>query len=161
MPTTWGDAFVVHDIGQVQLSWVNLFSASVTCNKSTLFFIKWLRDPGGRADHGAELLSKHPCPTITHISRHPFWEITGFAYIWACKLSQKHITCSHSPLYVCNKLASFPWQRNPVWNVSKTMCCMKKKTCQMDYPEAKVFGNLFVFRYFFSFFSFLFLLFLG
>lgn len=80
MPTTWGDAFVVHDIGQVQPSWVNLFSASVTCNKSTLFFIKWLRDPGGWAEQRAELLSRRPAQPSTHISRHPFWEITGLTF---------------------------------------------------------------------------------
>lgn len=132
MPTTWGDAFVVHDIGQVQPSWVNLFSASVTCNKSTLFFIKWLRDPGGWAEQRAELLSKRPAQPSTHISRHPFWEITGLAYFCTHKQTHAHIhtpvtdiTHTHSPVFLQQVSAiSFPQQRKPGWDVPK-QCVVK------------------------------------
>lgn len=57
VPITGLDARVEHDIGKVQAGWVNLFSASVICNKSTLFFIKWLREPWSQAERRAELLS--------------------------------------------------------------------------------------------------------
>ncbi len=46
-----------------------------------------------------------PCPTITHISRHPFWEITGFAYICVYKQTQPQ-TASQQHTLPCMFAAS-------------------------------------------------------